>query len=134
MGHQRLAATAWLVDPHPLGGTGVVCTVGCQWQATNTGPTLLSSRLPLCLLMMFCFTGFGHQWPTSNHHSADSRVSCQPSITGWIVSVGLLCADPPHDYQWSASQPLDVIWWPPLPPPYRHSLLGGQLHMPKKCL
>ena len=55
------------------------------------------------------------------------RFGFQPSTTSWIVVAGLLCAEPPHDYQQPTGGPLDVIRWPPLLPSYHHSLLGGQL-------
>ena len=55
------------------------------------------------------------------------RVGFEPSTTCWIVEAGLLCAEPPHDYQLPTGGLLDVIWQPPLLPLYHHSPLGGQL-------
>ncbi len=84
MGRQWLATPGWQADPHPLGGSGLVCKVGRQWQAT-TEPTLLSLCLPLCLLM-FHFTGFRGEQPTSSRHSPN--LSCTGSASSLIWLAG----------------------------------------------
>ena len=70
----------------------------------TTEPTLLSSCMPLCLLI-FHFAGFGLQQPCNLKLPLcwlqQHRVGLQPSATGWRVAAGLLCANPPHDNQQS---------------------------------
>ena len=138
VGHQRLAATGWLTDPHPLGGSGVGCKEGCRQTAGSRPPLSLPFHPHARLCAYWCSAslvlGANNQPQATLCQAQWHRVGFQPSIMGWIVVAGLLCADPPHDYQRSASAPLDVNRWLSLPPLCRHSPLGGQLHAAKKCL
>ena len=137
VGGQKLAPTGRPADHCPLGGMGWVV----RWVAG--GPLAGRHRAYYFILLPTSMLTDGPLhwlWPPTDDlklplcQIQPHRVCFQPSITGWIVAAGLLCANPPHDYQKSASRPLDVNEQPPLLPLYRHSPLGGQLHMTKEYL
>ena len=113
-GHQRLAARGGLQGGPPVD----------HWQQAATELLIiLPASVPTDVLLHWFWT------PTANLklllcQPQQHKFGFQPSIIGSIVAGGLLCGEPPHDYQQSASRLLDVHRQPPLPPLYHHAPRG----------
>ncbi len=117
----RTATPWWPDDTHALGGTKVGCKAG-HWHSARL--RLATSEPTLILLPTSVATDVLLHWfgpPTADLKPPRCwpqwhRVGFQASIAGWIVAAGLLCADPPHNYQLSARRPLNINRWLPLLP------------------